>query len=479
MKKLKDGMVKDLNLNSNAPLNFCEASIHGKQHRTPFPSWTSTLASEVLEIIHTDVCGPMSIPSIGNSRYFVTFIDDKTRKTFVYFIKKKDEVFAKFKAFKALAENQTGKPIRTLRSDNGGEYTSHVFSQYLQEKGIHHQKTVAYTPEQNGVAERANRTIMEVARCMLYEQNMDRKFWAEAVSTAVYLKDRNPTKALSDMTPLEAWSGRKPTVAHLRSFGCKAYAHIPVQKRTKLDSKTIECTFVGYCNQSKAYRVYDPTKDYVIITRDVIFNESYNGRHLETQSTGEDPHDAQNSSSDGTPNNNNESPPDTQSTSNEQDLDDPQDLNDQEGGSASERDEDLSADNVDYQPTIPRKAGNSTDRIQNALQEISRATNRISNIQKERLELRRSSRESKQPERFDQNPKYARLAAAEPQTYDEAMCMDDANKWEQAMEDEIESITKNRTWSVVDLPSNRKAIGCRWIFKVKYDASGNVERHKA
>ena len=116
-----------------------------------------------------------------------------------------------------------------------------------------------YMPEQNGVAKCVNRTIVEMARSMLHERQLDYEFWAEAVMTVVYLKNRNPTKAL-DKTPEEEWSGSKPTVDHLQPFGCVAYAHVPVQKRTKLDSKTVEGIFVGYCVKSKAYRIFDPKK---------------------------------------------------------------------------------------------------------------------------------------------------------------------------------------------------------------------------
>src|SRR4051812_25056485 len=200
----------------------------------------------------------MSVPSIGGSWYFITFINDKSRMTFVYFLKQKDEVFEKFRNFKILVENQTDKQVKILRSDNGGEYTSKNFDRYLQVRGIIHQKSVPYTPEQNGVAERANRTIVEKARSMLHERNLGMEFWAEAILTATYLKNRSPTKAVPDMTPFQAWTGKKPKLEHLRSFGCKAYAHVPIQRRNKLDSKTVECILVGYSSESKAYRLYDP-----------------------------------------------------------------------------------------------------------------------------------------------------------------------------------------------------------------------------
>ena len=117
-----------------------------------------------------------------------------------------------------------------LRSDNGGEYTLKDFESYLRKHGIVHQKTAPYTPEQNGVTKCANRTIIKMARTLMSESKVDFEFWGEAVLTAVYLKNRNPTRAVQNMTPEQAWNGRVPTVEHLRPFGCKAYAHVLIQK---------------------------------------------------------------------------------------------------------------------------------------------------------------------------------------------------------------------------------------------------------
>ena len=208
-------MVEGIKLNKKAELDFCEVCVHGKQHRTPLPTNSMMHAQNVLEIIHSDICGPMSVNSFSNARYFVTFINDKTQKTFAYFLRRKDEVFEKFKLFKAAVENETGKRIKILRTDNGSEYTSKHFEKYLKNRGIQHQKTVPYTPEQNGITECANRTIVERVRTMLHEQHLDPEFWAEAILTSVYLKNRSLTKALPEETPEQAWSGKRPSVTHL------------------------------------------------------------------------------------------------------------------------------------------------------------------------------------------------------------------------------------------------------------------------
>ena len=164
----------------------------------------------------------------------VKVIDDCTHYTWVYVLKRKDQVFERFREWKALVEKSTGHALKCLRTDHGGEYTSLEFKTYLAKEGIRHERTV---PEQNGTAERMNRTLVESVRSMLADSKLPHRFWAEALSTAVYLQNRSPTKVLQGITPIEAWTGKKPDVSSLRIFGCAAYAHVPKDERQKLDSK--------------------------------------------------------------------------------------------------------------------------------------------------------------------------------------------------------------------------------------------------
>ena len=184
------------------------------------------------------MCGKIGTQSLGGGEYFVTFVDDHTQHVWVYILKHKGEVLQRFQEWKALVEKLSGRKIKTLQSDNGGEYTSAEFSSYLAKEGIKHELTIPHTPQQNGVAERLNRTLIEGVRTMLADSKLPHRFWAEALSTAVYLRNRSPTKALEGVTPHEAWSGTKPDVSSLRVFGCSAYAHVPKAERRKLDSKT-------------------------------------------------------------------------------------------------------------------------------------------------------------------------------------------------------------------------------------------------
>jgi len=150
---------------------------------------------------------------------FLTCIDDFSRKTWIYLLKSKDEVFHCFKIFKAFAERQSGKLIKMVRSDEGGEYKSNEFKRHCEEHGLQHNITCPYTPQHNGVVERMNRTIMDMARSMLKAKGMPNYFWVEAVTCAVYLINRSPTRSVPNTTPIEAWSGFKPSVQHLKVFG--------------------------------------------------------------------------------------------------------------------------------------------------------------------------------------------------------------------------------------------------------------------
>jgi transposase InsO family protein len=175
--------------------------------------------------------------SLNGSKYFLLFVDDYSRYCWVYFLKSKSDVFAKFVKFKAVVELETGNRLKILRSDNGGEYTSRQFEAYLAKEGIKHQLTVPYTTQQNGVSERRNRTLMEMARCLLYENKIPLKLWAEAVNTTSYLLNHMTTRVLGDKTPYEIWYGFKPNVDHLKVFGSPCYVLQPKVKRRKLDQK--------------------------------------------------------------------------------------------------------------------------------------------------------------------------------------------------------------------------------------------------
>lgn len=265
-------MVIDLPQIDHLP-QVCEGCVVGKQHRDSFPKGKAWRAKKALELVHSDICGPIDPQSNGNKRYFITFIEDFSRKTWVYFLQAKSNAFSVFKSYKVLVEKELGQHIKILRSDRGGEYNSKDFESFCATHGIKRQLTTSYTPQQNGVAERKNRTILNMVRSMLRTSGIPKSFWPEIVLWSTHLLNRSPTKSVQNMTPQEAWSGRKPSVAHLRIFGCIAYAHIPDEKRKKLDDKGEKCIFLGVNDHSKAYKLYNPVTKKIVISRDVVFDE--------------------------------------------------------------------------------------------------------------------------------------------------------------------------------------------------------------
>jgi transposase InsO family protein len=252
----------------------CVSCVLDKHHRDSFEKHASWHASGPLQLVHSDLCGPLSSPSFSGCKYFLTFIDDFSRRTWVYFLKLKSEVFDKFLAYKALVEKKSGHQIQRLRTDNGGEYVNNNFTNYCTTQGIQMQHIVPYTPQQNGVAERKNRTLKEMANCMIQSKGLSLKYWAEAINCENYIVNRTPTKALKNITPEEAWTKIKPDVSHFRVFGSIAWAHIPDEKRKALQPKSEKCIFVGYSEDVKGYRLLQSHCNEIIIRRDVKFDEN-------------------------------------------------------------------------------------------------------------------------------------------------------------------------------------------------------------
>jgi transposase InsO family protein len=191
----------------------CAGCVLGKHHRDNFDKRASWHALGPLQLVQSDLCGPLSSPSFSGCNYFLTFIDDFSRRTWVYLLKLKTEVFDKFLAYKALVENKSGHQIQRLRIDNGGEYVKNNFTSYCTTQGIQMQHIVPYTPQQNGVSERKNRTLKEMANCVIQSKRLSLKYWAEAINCENYIVNHTPTKDLKNITPEEAWTKIKPDVS--------------------------------------------------------------------------------------------------------------------------------------------------------------------------------------------------------------------------------------------------------------------------
>ncbi|CAL2276928.1 unnamed protein product [Prunus armeniaca] len=396
---------------------ICSGCAIGKSHRSSFDKEKTWRASQPLELIHSDICGPTQTITPAGNKFFVTFIDDYTRMCWVFFLQHKSQVLNVFKRFKSMVELQNGYKIKKLRSDRGGEYTSLEFLKFCDDVGMERQLTVAYSPQQNSVAERKNRTIVEMARTMMAEKRIPLKFWAEAINTAVYLQNRSPTSALDNTTPFEKFTGRKPGVKHLRIFGSLCYIHIPSQKRHKLEETCEKGVFVGYGVCEKGYRVLNLRTQKIELSRSVIFDEEAMW-NWETNEAVQIP----------------------MSWSDE--------ANSNVSGSYSEP-------NHLQQQFMQSPLRTQTGTDLHATQESVLLNSPVSNL-----------------ETYDNTPKkwkslsevYAqcKMSIIEPESYNEA-AKDEA--WNKAMTEEISMIEKNSTWELVDRPSSKLTVGARLVAK--------------
>lgn len=432
LRKMKNGIVDGISFaESSSGIADCEVCMEGKQTRASF-NHTGSRAKNLLDLVHSDVCGPMENSSIDGARYFLTFIDDHSRKVFVYFLKAKSDVFETFKNFKQMAENQTERKIKVIRSDGGKEYCNHEFENFCKRSGIVHQKTNAYTPEQNGVSERMNRTLVERAKCMIFDAKLDVSFWGEAVNTAAYIINRSVASSLVDNTPEGIWTGSKVDLRGMRIFGSPVMVHVPKQRRRKWDTKSTKMLFIGYGENTKGYRCIDPLTKKIEHSRDVVFMETQ-AKVIESDSIEIDEIVV----SVGDANDKNES---------------------------SEEDE-------------------SSEEESTRKPDSSNASNEPKPSDVVQSQVRRSSRIPKPIDygRFGYVTYAAMIdeSGTDPITIDEALSRDDKSNWEAAMDSELLSLEENNTWTLVDLPPGRKAIRNKWVFKTKRDGQGNVVRHKA
>ncbi|GJU24648.1 transposable element [Tanacetum coccineum] len=407
-----------------ANLEFCEHCVIGKQKRVSF-SKAIHQTKGTLDYLHADCWGPSRVPSLGGARYFLSIIDDFSRMTWVFMLKHKSEAFEKFKHWKILIENQTGRKIKRLCIDNGLEFCSREFNDFCRDEGIARHYTVRYTPQQNGVAERMNRTLLERTRCQLLNAGLDRSFWAEALNTACYLINRSPATAIDCKTPIEVWSGKPADYSKLRVFGCPAYYHV---SEGKLDPRGEKGIFMGYGEGVKGYRIWSPSERRVIFSRDVTFDEDYLFRVKQ----------------------------------------DPIESKLQDGVSRKVEDipkqvEHVVPGDMDHDDTSPDDHTNLPH---------------VEHEQDRSIAHDRPRRNVKAPTRFGDYVAYAlqvaeEVESLEPATYREAITSKDSDMWIAAMGEEIESLHKNKTWELVQLPERRKIVGCKWVFKMKIGLPGS------
>ena len=494
----------------------CEA---GKSARRPFSS-SGKRTNGILEVVHSDLAGPME-KSIQGSCYTATFIDDHSRHAVVYYLRTKDQFVQALKNFLAWTETQTSSKMRALHSDRGGEYMADAVMKILNEKGIERHLTMLGSPQQNGKAERFNRTIMDKAMAMLHAAGLSPGFWECAVDTAVHVYNRTPTRTLSWRTPYELWnSGQVPDVSYFRIFGCKVYMHVPNDKRRKLDAKAVEATFVGYESGAKGYRLWDKRTRSLKLSRDVNFEEG-----VFPSRQGAEPHLAPSSPapvSVQAPNFTSPAPaaPNPPAVPPVLPARAPlPELSDSESDSEASVKNLLRPSVETERPQTPRPVtppsplstltplpstperpsvtpSTPPPRTRNT-RVAHRSPSPLAHRQDDyadRMQRAQLMREmANVPRRSGRapvpNPRYfdadnvaqrgrqlgyaellaAALVARDPVTYEEAMRSSAAAEWGEACQYEMAALAKNGTWDLVDLPAGRKAVKSKWVFKLKPD----------
>lgn len=462
----------------------CETCMGAKSTRLPFPKKSQSSSKAILDLIHTDVCGPMQTESIGKKRYILTLIDDYSKYTEIYFMHNKSDTEVRIKEYIAMVENKFGHKPKVFRSDRGGEYMGNEMTKFMRECGIKTQYTAPYSPQQNGVAERKNRSLVEMARCMLTDAKLPMYLWAEAVSTANFIQNCTITKGAGKI-PHEAWNGQKPNAMDFQIFGTRCYVHIPTEKRRKLDNTAVEMRFIGYERGSKAYRFYDPGNRKLIISRDVKFlrNETHSGDILidvHGKKEGNE-NTEQNGSSDSIK-------AELRSYRNSQgEITSSTESSDDDGNTSESSDGGQSDATL-----IPAGLESSLDeeygRLSTSFSDLSIIEGADSDYVPSEIDQtgaehspRVSSRtnKGKRPEYYQAKLVTAIPSYTEPKTYAQALASENKNQWICAMKEEIAAMNINKTWELCELPKNRSAIGCKWVFKSKTDADGSIIRYKA
>lgn len=479
---INDCLVEGVKDDVRNTLAKCEPCMMGKMTRQPFSN-TRPKTSRPLERIHSDVCGPMNEDLEGN-RYYVSFLDDYTHLTMTFLMKKKSEVFEKFKTFHARVQSHFKERLEYFRCDGGGEYKSKEFQSYMREHGITIEYTAAYNPELNGVSERLNRTLMDKVRSMMTDSSLPSNMWGEAVMAATYLLNRSPTVALKNKTPFEMYYGRKPNIANLKVWGCKAYIHVPKERRTKLEPHCTIGIMVGY--DINGYRILNPRTETIIIARNVTFDETPEIA-LTIPNTTEKTLPVERSTAGDLIDFLAPPPPvlplplalhraplqpitPAQTTNKvaEESSDSPASIESPIRGSRPEP-----APRRRVSRSMPRTTISADSPMD--LDEDETVSEPESSAQP--IQNQRPSRNRRPPLHFNDFEVYAAFSAfAEPEdvprSYHEVATNSNAAEWRSAIKDEMESLIHNQTWKVVPKPEGAKLLGTRWVFRKKDSPDG-------
>lgn len=437
------GVVKGMEIKGSAvkPV-FCEVCTQAKftQTRNREPD---SKAKKPLELVHTDLAGPMRTPSLEGHRYAQSFTDDYSGTILVYFLRSKSDTVKATERF--LADIAPYGEVKCIRSDNGTEFTSQDFQTLLRQNRIKHETSAPYSPHQNGTAERGWRTLYDMGRCFLIESRLPDKLWNYAIQTAAYVRNRCYSRR-TKKTPYELLNGREPNVSKLQKFGSVCFAY--KQERGKLDSRCEQGVFVGYDKNSPAYLVYYADTEKVQRHRLVKF---------------------------------------TTETSTEKETQTPEshiEYSDREVHPRVNRDENVDeCVNVQNQGTQSGVSGalpEQTERTQpgKATETVIRRNPRRTRRQPSHLQEFETEFEDTVDKLVTCVDSCYRAVCDIPQTYQDAIVSPKSEQWRKAMDDEMRSLEENKTYSLTQLPPGKHAVGGRWVYALKSDIDGS-DKYKA
>ena len=448
----------------------------------------------------------MAHVSLGGALYYLLFKDDFSGYRYIFCIAEKTDTLRYFQDVYHDIFRDTGNHLQILRTDGGGKFTSKRFEAYLSQQGVRHEVTAPYSPKQNGFCERDNMTIMEGVRSLLHTSGFPLTFWAEACHTMVYTLNRTGSRLIPGQTPYTLWYGVKPSLEHLRVFGCQVYAYIEKAQRTKLDPKSHLCYFLGYCENTKGYRIWNPVTSKVLICREVTFNEQLLYKHTEESSPSSsssdtsptvtlsfldhtDPADATSPLASSSCSSASTPVPDTTLASQVTSSPSPSVFSRSEFQHANIISPQTLHAHPNFHNETPVKlrslAHLTNPPVSNLPLQLPPTASSPPNTQAHLIHTLPTSSSVDVSAPFTSAafpPSHTNIAdflPDDPFTYLEALHSPEAAQWVQAMTEEINSLRESKTWELVRLPDGRQAIECKWVFKTKYLPNGNIDKFKA
>jgi hypothetical protein len=449
---INKGLVDGVRLEADSTPTVCDSCEWAKATRKPVTKVREgERRTAVGDEIHSDLWGPSPVETIGKKKYYISFTDDYSRYTSIYFLRTKDEAFNSYRIYEAWLLTQYRVRIKCLNSDRGGEYLSQEFTDHLKKAGTTRRLTVHDTPEHNGISERGNRTNLEIVRAMLHDSGSPKFLWAEAISHAVYLRNRTWNRAIGNHTPYELLNGQKPNVGNLQPWGCKVRVHDT--GGDKLDGRSMVGRWLGFDPDTKdGHHIYWPEKRSVSVERSVRFNfgDDVVVRVL---------------------------PLEGEAGSNK-----PNTLTQNE--TPKENVEDGNSDVVET--SEPDPVGGRGKRIRKE-SEYVRMLKEGSGITGQRSKdgLPKGMQSGSTIETVDESvAEHAMATVIESAegtmpTYEEARRRPDWPKWEEAISKELDSLKSFGTWELVKRPKDTNVVDSKWVLKIKKNSAGEVEKYKA